>query len=113
MHDRQFINQLNTVKFNQTFLQQEDKVNLFMTIFSSQLNNLAIIYLRLFLQVLLCFHHPYIHFLYPLNPTVRSRGGAGAYPSSRQARGGVHPGQVASLLCFRLSKLKVLRSYFI
>jgi len=39
--------------------------------------------------------HPSIHFLYPLNPWVGSRGG-GAYPSGHRARGGVHPGQVAS-----------------
>jgi len=39
---------------------------------------------------------PSIHFLYPLNPSVGSWGGAGAYPSSQWARGGVHPGQVAS-----------------
>jgi len=36
--------------------------------------------------------HP---FLCPLNPT-QSRGGAGAYPSSHWARGGVNPGRVAS-----------------
>ena len=34
--------------------------------------------------------HPSIHFL-PLNPSVGSRG-AGAYPSSLRAIGGVHPG---------------------
>ena len=39
--------------------------------------------------------YPSIHFLYPLNPSVGSRG-AGAYPSGHRARGGVHPGQVAS-----------------
>ena len=37
-----------------------------------------------------------IHFLYPLNPSVGSRGGAGAYPSGHGARGRVHPEQVAS-----------------
>jgi len=40
--------------------------------------------------------HPSIHFLYPLNPSVGSRGGARAYPSGHRARGGVHPRQVAS-----------------
>ena len=39
--------------------------------------------------------HPSIHFLYPLNLSVGSRG-AGAYPSGHRARGGVQPGQVAS-----------------
>ena len=36
-----------------------------------------------------------IHFLYRL---IRrsGRGGAGAYPSGHRAKGGVHPGQVAS-----------------
>ena len=38
--------------------------------------------------------HPSIHFLYLLNPSVGSE--AGAYPSGHRARGGVHPGQVAS-----------------
>ena len=41
------------------------------------------------------FNYPSIHFLYPLNPSVGSRG-AGAYPSGHRARGGVQPGQVAS-----------------
>ena len=40
-------------------------------------------------------YHPSIHFLYPLNLSVGSRG-AGAYPSGHWARGGVHAGQVAS-----------------
>ena len=48
--------------------------------------------LQLFLDIKI---HPSIHFLYPLNPPVGSRG-AGAYPSGHRARGGVHPGQVAS-----------------
>jgi len=39
--------------------------------------------------------HPSIHLLYPLNTSVGSRG-AGAYPSGHRAKGGVHPGQVAS-----------------
>jgi len=38
---------------------------------------------------------PSIHFVYPFNPSVGSRG-AGAYPSGHRARGGVHPGQVTS-----------------
>jgi len=37
--------------------------------------------------------NPSIHFPYPLNPTQWR---AGAYPSCHWARGGVHPGQVAS-----------------
>ena len=36
-----------------------------------------------------------IHFLYPLNPSVGYYPMT-AYPSGHQARGGVHPGQVAS-----------------
>ena len=43
------------------------------------------------------YHLPSIHFLYRL---IRrsGRGGAGAYPSDHRAKGGVHPGQVASLI---------------
>jgi len=31
-----------------------------------------------------------------LSPSIHFCGGAGAYPSGHRARGGVHPGQVAS-----------------
>uniref|UniRef100_A0A3Q2WP41 Uncharacterized protein n=1 Tax=Haplochromis burtoni TaxID=8153 RepID=A0A3Q2WP41_HAPBU len=45
-----------------------------------------------------CTIHPSIHSL-PL-VLFRVAGGAGAYPSCHRARGGVHPGQVASVsLC--------------
>ena len=44
---------------------------------------------------------PSIHFLYRL---IRrsGRGGAGAHPSGHRAKGGVHPGQVASVPAYSL-----------
>ena len=40
------------------------------------------------------FNHPSIFYTRLIRPS--GRGGAGAYPSGHRARGGVHPGQVAS-----------------
>ena len=61
-----------------------------------KLNHCKIVILTYWGLILVFDSHPSIHFLYPLNLSVGSRGGAGANPSGYRARGDVHPVQVTS-----------------